>query len=353
MGVFGRLFVRGGGGGLRGRPGRHQSLIDKSLVAVRDAELGRDTGCWRPSREYASERLEEGGEAASLYVRHADWCCKLTDRIGVGPWLTDEEFRGFAYDYDNVRVALAWAWRNGDDERALGLGCHRFWARQGLFNNAVAWLEAATPRIASAEAPVQLLTLKAAGAIAFFVLADTERANRYWARALTTAEELGADHDIAWIRNRLAGVAWDRGDPDLALAEFRRNLDHYRASGNRLGEADSLHFLGDLLRDIARFDEAEAALVDADAIYEYSGWSSPPRTTPTVVPISSSTEATSQKRAGSIVNASPASQDSATNGTSPTASQGWRVFFPIGDVTRRQPLHGGPSAARKRRSAFA
>ena len=107
--------------------------------------------------------------------------------------------------------------------------------------------------------------------IAFFVLADTEQAHRYWARALTIAAELGADDDSAWVRDRLAGVAWDRGDPDLALAQYRRSLDHYRASGNRPGEADSLHFLGEVLRDIARFDEAETALVDADAIYQEFG----------------------------------------------------------------------------------
>ena len=253
-------------------PDTLQSLIDKSLVRRRDTEFGPRYWMLETIREYASERLEEGGDAASLYARHAEWCCKLTDRIGVGPWLTDEEFRGFAYDYDNVRVALAWAWRNGDDERALRIGaCHRFWARQGLFNDAVAWLEAATPKIASAESPIQLLALKVAGAIAFFVLADTEQAHRYWARALTTAEELGADDDSAWIRDRLAGVARERGDPDLALAQYRRSLDHYRASANRLGEADSLHFLGEMLRDVARFDEAETALVDADAIYEEFG----------------------------------------------------------------------------------
>ena len=187
--------------------------------------------------------------------------------------------------------------------------------------------------------------------IAFFVLADTEQANRYWARALTTAEELGADDDSAWIRDRLAGVAWERGDPDLALAQYRRSLDHYRASGNRLGEADSLHFLGEMLRDVARFDEAETALVDADAIYEEFGMELPPRTTPTVCRSRADrgdlTEATRLYRECGAVYA-----DSATNGTSPTASQGCRCSFRSGSEEAAATAWGAVCGS-KRRSAFA
>ena len=119
--------------------------------------------------------------------------------------------------------------------------------------------------------PVQLLALKVAGVVAFFVLGDTERADGYWARALTLAEELGASDDMAWISDRVAGVAWDRGDTELAVAQYRRSLDHHRASGNRLGEADSLHLLGETLRDMGDFEGAETSLVQAGVIFEELG----------------------------------------------------------------------------------
>ena len=255
-------------------PDTLQSLLDKNLVRRRDSVSGSRYWMLETIREYASERLDQGGEADIVRLRHLEWCCALAERLvgAPGPWLRSEQFGDFDADYDNVRSALAWAWQAGHAEHGLRLcAAFRFWMRKGLFHDAVSWLEAATPKIAAAPLPIQLQALKTAGLLAQFVRDDPEQADRHWAQALTIAERLGELDEITWIEDRRAGIDWGRGDLEQAASHFEARVERYRASGNRGGEADALHLLGENLRDLGRFDEAEVALAKADAIFRELG----------------------------------------------------------------------------------
>jgi tetratricopeptide (TPR) repeat protein len=220
-------------------------------------------------KEYASEQLEQSGGATAMRRLHADWCCELAERsVGVPRAWLGEESPGFEDEYDNVRSALAWAWRTGHDEYGLRLcATLGFWIKQGLFADAVSWLEAATPRMEHGSPPIRLQALRAAGSIAFFVLADPEQAGDHWRRGLEVAAELDDADSIDWFEDRLAGVDWERGELELAARHFEGRVERYRSTGNRHGEVSALHLLGEVLRDLGRFDEAEAILVEADGVY--------------------------------------------------------------------------------------
>jgi predicted ATPase len=117
-------------------PDTLQSLLDKSLLRRRDSGAAGRYWMLETIRDYASERLEESDDAAAARLRHAEWCCEQAERL-VGPpgrWL-GEEFGDFRADYDNVRIALAWAWTSGHDELGLRLGAttYRFWMRGQTF----------------------------------------------------------------------------------------------------------------------------------------------------------------------------------------------------------------------------
>ena len=73
------------------------------------------------------------------------------------------------------------------------------------------------------------------------------------------------------IERMRAGVAWERGDLEGALSLFMQNLSKARASGNRRREAECLHMLGEVLRDLKRFEEGEEMLLLAGAIYRELG----------------------------------------------------------------------------------
>ena len=226
-------------------------------------------------REYSAERLADTGEASTLLCRHAEWCCELAERLMTLPGhmraLTIDIEEGFARlqdERDNLQSALAWAWSSGEDELGLRLGiaCLQFWIERAGFYDAVAWLEAGAARIPLAPLRVQLPALEAAGLTAFHVVTDTELADRYWARAQAVAEQLGEADEISWIETRRAAVVWERGDLEMALVLAERGLRQSRVSGNRFREARWLHGLGEVLRDLGRFDEAEGALLEADSI---------------------------------------------------------------------------------------
>jgi predicted ATPase/class 3 adenylate cyclase len=255
-------------------PDTLQSLLDKSLLRRRDSTAGVRYWMLETIRDYASERLEQSGDAAPVQLRHAEWCCELAERLvgPPGPWLGDEDFGEFEADYDNVRSALAWIWTSRHAELGLRLSATlRFWMRNSLFRDAVAWLEAAAPKIEQGTPQVQLQAFKAAGLIAQFVLSDPDRADAYWARGHSIAEELGDADEIAWIEDRRSGIDWHRGDLESGIRHFDARVKHYRETGDRRGEADALHLLGENLRDLGRLDAGEEALADADALYRELG----------------------------------------------------------------------------------
>jgi predicted ATPase len=257
-------------------PDTLQSLIDKSLLRRRDTSFGSRYWMLETIREYAAERLEKSGEADVMRQRHAKWCAQFAENlIGLpgeqrdllGVWAEEAQSR-LESENRNLQAALAWAWDSGSDELALRLGavCSPAWVAHARFSAALAWLDRADETVAFAALDVQLEALKAAGIVAFFALADPGRADVYWARALELAQQLGRLDDIPWIEQRRAGVLWAQGDLERALALHERELEHARAQGARSAEWSALHLLGEVLRDLGRFDEAERALLEADAI---------------------------------------------------------------------------------------
>jgi predicted ATPase/class 3 adenylate cyclase len=256
-------------------PDTLQSLLDKSLLRRRETELGPRYWMLDTMSDYAAEKLELRDDAAESRRRQAEWSRDLAVRMMGAPDLNASRTASaggvarFRDEYDNARIALAWAWDAGMDDLGIDLGsaCARYWFGAGLFRDASSWLDEAMPRIPSVPAESQLRALKVGGLIAFFVLADSDRADALWAEARVVAERLHLDDDCAWIDQRRAGVAWERGDNDGAIAQYERLLAYHRAKGNPLAEADSLHNLGESLRDIGQFEAAEGYLLDAAAVY--------------------------------------------------------------------------------------
>ena len=226
-------------------------------------------------REYAAEQLEEGDDAAAWQRRHAEWCCELAERDGGMPPHRDlnEGLGSLPDEYDNVRAAIAATWVSGLNELALRFGpaCIRLWMSRGFFTEASSWLDRAEPMIESAAPRIGLEALRAAGVIAFWVHADTDHAEALWVRAQTRAEDLRETEAITWIERMRAGVAWERGDLEGALSLYEQGLSKARASGNRIREADCLHTLGEVLRDLERFEESEEILLSSGAIYQELG----------------------------------------------------------------------------------
>jgi tetratricopeptide (TPR) repeat protein len=107
--------------------------------------------------------------------------------------------------------------------------------------------------------------------LAFYVPADTDRADELWAQAAVIANELDLADDAAWLDQLRAAVAWDRGDIQTAIATNERLLTFHQERGNRFAIAGTLHLLGEHRRDLGEYEQAERQLRAADSIYRELG----------------------------------------------------------------------------------
>jgi predicted ATPase/DNA-binding SARP family transcriptional activator len=120
------------------------ALVDRSLVAV-DAAAGR-FALLETIREYALERLAEGGEEAPARAAHAGWCLALAE--AAHPELVgrdqDRWYERLDAEHANLREALAWSLEH-EHELALELAgaLWRFWQQRGHLAEGREWLSRA------------------------------------------------------------------------------------------------------------------------------------------------------------------------------------------------------------------
>jgi predicted ATPase/class 3 adenylate cyclase len=230
-----------------------QSLIDKSLV--HQAEDGRFF-LLETTREYALELFEASETRHDVGARHARWYFAL----GVAVDARDEEraevLARLRRDAGNVGVALAWAL---DHDIAAGLplagSLLRPWLGAGRIEELAQWYERAL------EHPEALSSMERAVALAGlgFALSYSEKldpARNALTEALRLYREAGDERNQARVLNRLGGVEFMAGAPDRAIGWHEEAL----VISERLDDAEevgeSLHHLGENLRDTGAFERA-------------------------------------------------------------------------------------------------
>jgi predicted ATPase len=251
------------------------SLVDQSLLHVRDLEGEPRFALLETIREYALECLESNGELDALRRAHAAYYLHVAE--AVEPALAGPEQRRWCEyldrDHDNLRAALGWALERRETETGLRLvgALYRFWLVRGHLREGRAWVE---------------------GLLALEVPAGEPSAGgeRVWARAFLTGAVLAlfqGDEGVArpWLEqaarlgraasdwrttalalNYRGIIARDWGDLAQAAAHCEESLALSRAMSDRWGIAFSLHLLGDLAFKQGDLERAEARLEEALAI---------------------------------------------------------------------------------------
>jgi predicted ATPase len=271
-----------------------QSLVDKSLARFTDDRY------WMLAtvREYATERLEESGEADEVARRHAAYFLALAEEAephlhGGDPaaWLDQLE-----PEHDNLRAAYDFLESAGETQLVLQLAgaLHRFWTTHGHFAEGRRRLESA---LAADDRPTaaRARALNAGGDIAGFMgdgrrerpwleealaifveQGDDRRAavSRYflatmWAadqdwerlredceRSVAELEAVGEESYALMARRTLSWAYEELGDHDRAFELTEENLARARAQGNRRVEARSLGAFVDIAVAEGRLEDA-------------------------------------------------------------------------------------------------
>jgi DNA-binding NarL/FixJ family response regulator len=225
-------------------------LVEKSLVVARERqESGVRYRMLEPVRQYASEKLEEEGEAEEARRRHADFFLALAEDAEAklrGPedreWLERLE-----EEHDNMRAALSWALEREEGELALRLAgvLGTFWQAHGHWSDGRTWLEMvvlAGDKRASVAARIRALEAL------LWLTYDQFELDRMEAVA-QEAMELSAEAEIdsslaASVRIMLACPAWVGGDYERAKELLEESLTLSREADDKVEIAEALFQLG-------------------------------------------------------------------------------------------------------------
>ncbi len=274
-----------------------ESLVDKSLLRHRDDRF------WmlETIREYATERLEQSGEATKLRRRHADFFLALAEqaephlRGSPGHWLDRLE-----REHDNLRAAIDRLEASGESEQVLRLtgSLSRFWYLRGYplegrrrLESALRGDEHPTPARAKALNGASIMAgnagdaatarLRAEEALALhhmlghewgtaesgFLLAyavaqqgDLARARQLFEESARAFRKLGDEHFTLLASRNLAWLCDELGEHDRARALHEDNLRRARELPNERVEASTLAALATYALDEGRFQEALSTL---------------------------------------------------------------------------------------------
>jgi predicted ATPase/DNA-binding SARP family transcriptional activator/DNA-binding CsgD family transcriptional regulator/predicted negative regulator of RcsB-dependent stress response len=249
-------------------------LVDKSLV-VAGASAGGAVRCrlLEPVRQYASEKLEESGEARVVRYRHASFFLSLAEE--ADPALEGSEqprwLDRLEEEHDNIRAALAWLLQQAEDaEIALRMGAALgwFWYLRGHIGEGRRWLEAAlaTPALPSA-AHARALQRAAWLALLQGDLDRSEAASQEGLEleGIDLFKTAGGDSIAADLQGTLAMALADRNEFDRAIDLLDESLARSREVGSVRGTAVSLFRIGivrkdrsDVERSLPFFEEALA-----------------------------------------------------------------------------------------------
>jgi predicted ATPase/class 3 adenylate cyclase len=248
-----------------------ESLVDKSLL--RHGEDGRFF-MLATIRELALEKTRELPDAASLRRRHDDYFLGVAevldtrDQVSGMRDLSAEGLDRFDRELPNFRAALAGFLEDGRHEGVLRLGAalSKFWLNRAQYQDAADWLERSPMDDTALPLDVRAAALAAAGAIAFYVHDDVDRAEILWREGLAMRREQDDPRELGVALTRLGSVAWRRGDFDRAIAYHEQALPLYEQAGDEGSRLNELHFLGDAYRDRGDYDESQRVLEETAAL---------------------------------------------------------------------------------------
>ena len=239
-------------------------LVDKSLVVGTSTGAAMRYRMLEPLRQYAREKLEEGGEAGEVRNRHAASFLALAEEaepelVGQqqGAWVERLEA-----EHDNLREAFSWVLERGEGGTALRLGAAlwRFWHTRGHLSEGTKWLERVLAEGEQAASSARVKALEGMGWMAQFQ-GEHQRARAIYEEMLELSRVLGDKGNIATALNSLGTVAAHQGDNERARNLLQQNLgviEELEAEGDPATTLKKF-YLSNLLGYLAINDEGDYA----------------------------------------------------------------------------------------------
>ncbi|MBA3948069.1 MAG: hypothetical protein H0X37_26410, partial [Herpetosiphonaceae bacterium] len=225
------------------------SLVEQSLLVVRDEGGEPRFGMLETIREYALEQLEAHDEGEALRQQHTRFFLEFVE--SAEPELTGAQqafwMVALEAEHDNLRAALRWSLAHAP-EGALRLSgaLWRFWYGHTHLSEGRAWLEAAIARrdaIKASSAPYLAKALHGAGVLSMYQN-DMAAAHVFLEEAQAIQREQGDSGQLAFVLHDLGGLAQCEAEYGQATALYEESLRLFRAVQNQWGIGVNLYRLG-------------------------------------------------------------------------------------------------------------
>lgn len=247
-------------------------LIDKSLVHAEAAPQELRYRLLELLRQYASERLEEAGEADDVRARHAAYFAALAEASSEEQALThvDEWVQRLADDRQNLRVALAWSLaRNPDLALRLAAGLAWFWHLLSNLTEGRRWLEQVLAK-PGGDAGVRARALRGASQIVYRQ-GDCGAAQGFLSDALIILRKLGEEAEMARVLRTLGLVLLSLGDHSKATQCLEEALAIQLRLGRRIATGRTVGSLALVAIADGRYDAARQHLENSIAMARAAG----------------------------------------------------------------------------------
>ena len=190
------------------------SLLDKSLLYRELGLLGESRYVMLETiREYALERLADGGETAETQNRHLAWCLTVAASAASSPFgiLEQASWKHIGAELHNLRAGLEWALRhNAAAALQLVLAISRTLANRGFVREARTWVDRTLALPEAAAGTIERAALLYLRGITEFLADQTAAAELSMSRTLTLSRDLNlilGQAGALYYLGRLASMA--------------------------------------------------------------------------------------------------------------------------------------------------
>jgi predicted ATPase/DNA-binding SARP family transcriptional activator len=222
-------------------------LVDRSLVVAENSSAGIRYRLLETIAEYATEHLAAAGETHATRQRHADHHVELAEQADAH--LRGHDQRRWLDRLDteaaNIRLALDWAFEQGDAALALRLAgaMSWYWFLRGRHREGYRSLGAALAVDGEAPPTGRALATAWRSVLGLVLFLEADRA-AMWRSVLRLYDDVDDEAGRAYARWLLALVLFDTDESPAAAPLAEQALDGFRRIGDDWGMAAALNVLG-------------------------------------------------------------------------------------------------------------
>jgi predicted ATPase/class 3 adenylate cyclase len=247
-----------------------ESLLDKSLLRTGVGTAGdARIAMLQTIREYATEHLDEAGEANEMRLLHARHYCALAEASEPEILGSDQAaWLGRLQDeLDNFRGALTWSLEHDRVELAVRLigSLRRAWIARGYVTETRTWLEAALARAHAVAAPFRAKALYGLGRAAL-VQGDYAYAISRLEESAALFRDLDDAQGVVYALADLGWIATMRAEGERAQRLATESLASARTTGDKTLIAAAVHSLACAALEQRDYEEARALFEESLAL---------------------------------------------------------------------------------------